>query len=227
MANQPSSSDAAYSSDEGIQVTHQRTSDQYDSFWLAGRATYAERLHLWDKNTYDLANFSTSFTFVIDSYPNNNYADGLTFFLAQNNSVINAGGMIGLPYDHTTNTSNYRFVAVEFDTYSANSWDPKYPGTNKSIGDHVGININSATSVAYRKWFSNITYGKECKALIEYNSDSKKLSVSFISFINNSPVWETGLHYTYDLRHVLPEWVIFGFSASTRNQFEKHNIISW
>ncbi|KAD4179331.1 hypothetical protein E3N88_27922 [Mikania micrantha] len=222
----PHSGDAAYSSNEGIQVTHQRNNDQYGSVWLAGRATYIKPLHLWDKDS-NLASFTTSFTFVIDSYPNNVYADGLTFFLAHKNSVMNAGGILGLPFDSTIKNSRHRFVAVEFDTYGENDWDPKDLDSNISIGDHVGININSVTSVAYRKWYTNITYGKECRALINYHSDSKKLSVSFTNFINNSRVWETGLDYTYDLRRVLPEWVIFGFSASTGNQFEKNNVISW
>ncbi|KAI3671747.1 hypothetical protein L1987_87127 [Smallanthus sonchifolius] len=221
------SGDAAYSSYDGIQVTHERNSDEYGSLWLAGRATYIKLLHLWDDDSSDQASFSTSFTFVIDSYPNKNYADGLTFFLAQNNSVINAGGPMGLPIDPATQTSKHRFVAVEFDTYSGNDWDPIDPDTNSSIGDHVGININSITSIAYKKWYSNITYGKECRALISYYSDSKNLSVSFTGFINNSPVWETGLHYTIDLKLVLPEWVIFGFSASTGNRFQKNNVISW
>ncbi|KAI7730605.1 hypothetical protein M8C21_003998 [Ambrosia artemisiifolia] len=83
------------------------------------------------------------------------------------------------------------------------------------------------TSVIYRKWFSNITHGKECKALINYCSDSKSLSVSFTSFIDNLAIWETGLNYTIDLRDVLPEWVIFGFSASTGDGYEKNSVSSW
>ncbi|KAJ0592689.1 putative protein kinase RLK-Pelle-L-LEC family [Helianthus annuus] len=131
------SGDAAYSSNEGLQVTHKRKGDQYGSVWLAGRATYIKPLHLWDADSTDLVSFSTSFTFVIDSYPNNYYADGLTFFLAHNNSVINSGGILGLPFDSTIQTSKHRFVAVEFDTYGENDWDPRDPATNISIGDHV------------------------------------------------------------------------------------------
>ncbi|KAK9053546.1 hypothetical protein SSX86_024620 [Deinandra increscens subsp. villosa] len=217
--------DAAYSSSDGIQVTHER-SDR-NSSWLAGRATYFRPLHLWDYNSTELASFSTSFTFVIDSYPKTDYADGLTFFLAQNNSVITTGGPIGLPFNSKTNTSIYPFVAVEFDTFGFNTRDPVDPVTNNPIGEHVGININSMTSVVYRKWLSNITYGKECEALISYYSDSKNLSVSFTSFKDNFPVWESGLDYTVDLRDVLPEWVIFGFTASTGVSYEKNNIRSW
>ncbi|KAJ0802206.1 putative protein kinase RLK-Pelle-L-LEC family [Helianthus annuus] len=222
------SGDAAYTTDDGIQLTGGSYNDRYGSVWLAGRATYTKLLHLWDSNSTDLASFSTSFTFVMDSYLNEKHGDGLTFFLAEENFVMNAGGYLGLPYDSTTNTTRFRFVAVEFDTFGGNDWDPKDPDTNNmSINDHVGIDIGSITSVVSRKWFSNITYGKECRALINYNADFKTLSVSFISFKDNLSVWETGLDYAIDLRHVLPEWVIFGFSASTGNRFEKNNVISW
>ncbi|KAI3671751.1 hypothetical protein L1987_87131 [Smallanthus sonchifolius] len=216
----------AYTSDDGIEVTYNRNIGR-SSEWLAGRVTYGRRLHLWDKDSTDLAIFSTSFTFVMASYLDNFYGDGLTFFLAQNNSVINAGGSIGLPFNFTTDTSVYPFVAVEFDSYGANSWDPKDLDTGNFIDDHVGININSITSSVSRKWFTNMTYGEEYGALINYHSDSKNLSVSFTSFKNNSLVWETRLDYTIDLRDVLPEWVIFGFSASTGDRYQKSNVRSW
>ncbi|KAI3755391.1 hypothetical protein L1987_55188 [Smallanthus sonchifolius] len=145
----------------------------------------------------------------------------------QDNSVITSGGYIGLPLNSTTNSNIYPFVAVEFDTYGSNDWDPKDPDTDKFIDEHVGININSITSVAYKKWFTNIRNGAECKALIDYYADSKTLSVSFTSFQNNSTVWETGLNHTIDLRDVLPERVIFGFSASIGDRYERNNVRSW
>ncbi|KAI3805058.1 hypothetical protein L1987_27078 [Smallanthus sonchifolius] len=123
----------------------------------------------------------------------------------------------------TTSSSIYPFVAVEFDTYGSNDWDPKDPDTAKFIDEHVGININSITSVAYKRWLNNIRNGGECKALINYYADSKTLSVSFTSFQNNSTVWETGLDWIIDLRDVLPERVIFGFSASTGDRYERNN----
>ncbi|KAK1430302.1 hypothetical protein QVD17_12946 [Tagetes erecta] len=208
--------------DDGIQVTYKNINRSPEA--LAGRATYIRPLHLWDTNSTRLASFSTTFTFVIASYDENEniYGDGLTFFLAQNNSVINAAGSMGLPFSYQTNTSLSPFVAVEFDTYGTDEWDPF------TIGDHVGININSLNSVAYRLWSSGISADEnEFSALISYDSESKNLSVSFTSFINKSPVWDTGLVHTIDLRDVLPEWVIFGFSASTGDGYEKNNVKSW
>ena len=47
---------------------------------LAGRATYFRPMHLWNKASGHLTDFSIHFTFVIDSQNQTKYADGLTFF---------------------------------------------------------------------------------------------------------------------------------------------------
>ncbi|KAM0036120.1 putative protein kinase RLK-Pelle-L-LEC family [Helianthus debilis subsp. tardiflorus] len=219
-----SEGEGSYISNEGIQVTPNEIGSVQTS--RAGRATYISPLHLWDNRSGELASFSTNFTFVIDSMGSRNYADGLTFFLAQNNSVISPGGSMGLPVNTTTNVAISQFVAVEFDTYP-NAWDPKIPGSNASIGPHVGISISSLISVRSKEWLSNVTGGRECQAWITYDSVSKNLSVSFTGFRNNSVVRQDGLVYTVDLRKELPEWVIFGFSAATGQLFEKNNVRSW
>ncbi|CAH1445045.1 unnamed protein product [Lactuca virosa] len=215
--------DGAYISDSGIQVTPDGIGS--DRSQKAGRAIYLTPFHLWDNKSNELASFSTNFTFLIDSNRARTYADGLTFFLAQNNSVICRGGGMGLPINATTIVATNPFVAVEFDTYS-NVWDP-VDSNNASIGDHVGITINSVISVRHQKWFSNITGGRVCQAWVTYDSVSNNLSVSFTGFQNNTIVRQVGLVYTVDLRNVLPEWVIFGFSAATGALFQKNNVRSW
>ncbi|KAM7470585.1 hypothetical protein LguiA_008768 [Lonicera macranthoides] len=172
-----------------------------------------------------MADFTTSFSFIIDDMGSSPYADGITFFLAQNNSVITSGYALGLPIAPTTLNITNNFVAVEFDTYW-NDWDP-VNSTNSSIGDHVGININSLVSVRTEKWWSNITGGEQNEAWISYNATSQNLSVVFTGFQDNAMVIQYGLYYTVDLRKELPEWVIFGFSASTGTRFEEHNVKSW
>ncbi|XP_042753999.1 L-type lectin-domain containing receptor kinase IX.2 [Lactuca sativa] len=211
----------AYISDQGIQVTPEN--NRHLDNRTAGWATYITPLHLWDKKSKELASFSTHFSFVIDSNNNTDYGDGLTFFLAQNKSMIESdlenyygGGDIGLPFNSTTNLSTVPFVAVEFDTYYNPSWDA-------TPLDHVGININNLSSVRYGYWWSNITYGKECRASINYDSVSKNLSVSY----TNSRDDIDELYYAIDLREVLPEFVIFWFSAATGASFEKNNVRSW
>ncbi|KAL4581025.1 hypothetical protein LXL04_017231 [Taraxacum kok-saghyz] len=210
-----------YISDDGIQVTtdENETSKSYRQ----GRATYTQPLHLWDITSGGLASFTTYFSFVIDSDSEAYYGDGLTFFLAENNSEISAGSSMGLPI--TNSRSTHPFIAVEFDTFANPEWDPRN-SSDDLIGDHVGISINSLTSVASQKWYSNVIGGGVCQAWIKYHSLSKNLSVSFTGFQNNIIVRQE-LHYIIDLKVVLPEWVIFGFSAATGNAFQKNTVKSW
>ncbi|CAA2963895.1 L-type lectin-domain containing receptor kinase -like [Olea europaea subsp. europaea] len=213
----------AYISIQGLQVT----SDESDKAAgeRTGRATYREPLHLWDKASGNLTDFSTHFSFIIDANgsgcPWADGADGLAFFLAPFDSSIpgnSSGSGLGLAYyNATANISGDPFVAVEFDTFQ-NVWDPS--------NLHVGIDINSLISATYVKWWNNITEGKKNDAWISYNSTSKNLSVNFTGYVTN--LTQNGrLDYTVDLRNYLPEWVSVGFSAATGACFEKHNVKSW
>ncbi|KAI3755356.1 hypothetical protein L1987_55153 [Smallanthus sonchifolius] len=149
----------------------------------------------------------------------------------QESGRASTGGSMGLPVNATTNLATSKFVAVEFDTYFNHGWDPVVwdptVGANLPMGDHVGININSVTSVRSQKWLSNITGGAVCQAWIRYDSVSNNRSVSFTGFQNNTVVRQDGLVYTVDLKKELPEWVIFGFSAATGAMFQKNNVRSW
>ncbi|KAI7737029.1 hypothetical protein M8C21_007529 [Ambrosia artemisiifolia] len=191
----------------------------------AGRATYSSPFHLWDNRSGELASFTTNFTFSIYSNERQYYGDGFTFFLAQNNSEICGGGSMGLPICGTINTTT-QFVAVEFDTFWNRNWDP-LNSDNTSMGEHVGISISSLASVRSRKWFSNIPQGGVCHVWITYDSDSKNLSVSFTGFQNNRTIRQDGLYYTVDLTQVLPQWVIFGFSAATGALQQINTVNSW
>ncbi|KAJ0096882.1 hypothetical protein Patl1_29209 [Pistacia atlantica] len=188
----------------------------------AGRATYNKTLPLWDKTTRKLTDFTTHFSFVIDSEKNPSYGDGLAFFLAPVGSEIptsRGGGSFGLtkddePLDSTSNP----FVAVEFDIYH-NDWDPSPPS------DHVGIDNSSMRSNTTVTWWSNIKDGLRNEAWITYNSSTQNLSVAFTGFRNNVTVMQY-LDYKIDLR-VLPELVTFGFSAATGSEKAKYSIHSW
>ncbi|KAI7992657.1 hypothetical protein LOK49_LG12G00396 [Camellia lanceoleosa] len=213
---------SAYITSEGIQVTPNDLGT--DRSQRAGRATYKDPLHLWDKASGNLTDFNTYFSFVIDSQRSDNYGDGLAFFLVPNSSTpdITRGGAMGLPINPQTIKWTTPFVAVEFDTYPNKGWDPVYtfPAT------HVGININSLNSSATAQWYNNITYGIKNEAWINYNSSSTILSVIFTGSKNNQRI-ESSFSYLVDLREHLPEWVTIGFSASTGSSFEKNNVKSW
>lgn len=202
--------------DRVIQLTGHRM-----KLWINGRATYSRPMHLWDKDSGKLTDFSTHFSFVIDSQNHSFYADGLAFFLAPNGSKISntaLAGNLGLFIPGSKPAEN-PFVAVEFDTVRNAEWDPP--------GKHVGIDNSSMESVAYVPWlFGNISImeGKTNEAWISYNSSSKNLSVVFTGYnvtVNQS------LSYIVDLREFLPEWVTFGFSAATGGTSAIHTIKSW
>ncbi|KAL9998456.1 putative protein kinase RLK-Pelle-L-LEC family [Helianthus debilis subsp. tardiflorus] len=199
----------------GLQLTPDEIRD------TVSRATYVRSLHLWDKNSSEQASFSTEFSFVIESRLFADfYADGFTFFLAGNNSFLTGGGFLGLPVDNTTYAMKSPFVAVEFDTLWNADWDP----ANISQTDyHVGINVNSLSSSRYKKWSINITQGAHCQARIKYDSVSKNLTFS----VTDIEYGVIELDYVIDLTLLLPEWVIFGFTAATGIRFEKITIKSW
>jgi serine/threonine protein kinase len=220
--------DRAFAEGQVIQLTNNKVVTG-----SIGRATYASPMHLWDKASGNLTDFTTHFSFVIDSQNSTNYGDGLAFFLAPpatgstvpNNVTI--GSSLGLTNDNQVlDSTDNPFVAVEFDIYPNKPWDP--PGRP---GVHLGIDINSMESVAtvsWEGWWSNtsITQGLINEARITYNSSSHNLSLLLTAFIKNSMV-EQSLSYQVDLRDHLPEWVTFGFSAATGDSPAMHTIRTW
>ena len=109
----------AYPSDNGIQLTTNQINKCLND--SVGRAVYYKPMHLWDNSSGNLllADFSTQFSFVIDSQKNISHGDGFAFFLVPNGSKIpnhSGGGYLGLQSNDPTIDS--KFVAVEFDTRS-------------------------------------------------------------------------------------------------------------
>ncbi|GFY89457.1 concanavalin A-like lectin protein kinase family protein [Actinidia rufa] len=187
-----------------------------------GRASYAKPLQLWDRASGKLTNFTTQFSFTIDSHNRSAYGDGIAFFLAPVGSRIpegiTKGGSLGLTRDdQPLNSTDNPFVAVEFDIYQ-NLWDPEH--------DHVAIDSNSMRSVDNVTWLSSVLDGKQNHAWISYDSSLRNLSVVFTGFMGNSSVRQ-GLSHIVDLRDHLPEWVIFGFSSATGNASAVQSIQSW
>ncbi|WOL15182.1 L-type lectin-domain containing receptor kinase IX.1-like [Canna indica] len=192
----------------------------------SARATYSDPLLLWDAKTGELTDFTTEFSFTINS-SQENHADGLAFFLTKFGSsmpVFSKGGYLGLFSNSTSvNSTSDSTVAVEFDTFSNHEKDIGDP-----IGEHLGIDINSIRSSANVSWNSSTREGKVANARVDYNSSTYNLSV-FVTYAktNLSPAANYSLHYIVDLRKVLPEIVSVGFSAAVGNYTETHSILSW
>ncbi|XP_020236443.1 L-type lectin-domain containing receptor kinase IX.1 [Cajanus cajan] len=195
-----------------------------------GRAIYSRPLRLWDSSSGVAADFATRFAFSIsranDSDPS--IGDGFTLYIAPLGYQIppnSAGGTFAL-FNATTNNDlpENHVVAVEFDTF-VGSTDPPM--------QHVGIDDNSLTSVAFAKFDIDNNLGKTCHALVTYTASSQTLFVSWsfkgkpITTNTNANNNESSLSYQIDLKKILPEWVNIGFSASTGLSTERNVIHSW
>ncbi|XP_059435422.1 L-type lectin-domain containing receptor kinase IX.1-like [Corylus avellana] len=195
-----------------------------DSVYTVGWATYAERVPLWDSNTGNISDFTTHFTFIIDTNGRESYGDGLAFFLAPAGIEIppnSRGGYLGLFNSTTTGSSQSQIVLVEFDSLSNPEWDPP--------SGHVGINSNSLASAVDTPWNATFHSGDTAGVWISYNASTKNLSVSWSYKKTYSSQENTSLSYPIDLSKVLPEYVTIGFSASIGNGLpaQKHTLLSW
>ncbi|PQM34623.1 L-type lectin-domain containing receptor kinase IX.1-like [Prunus yedoensis var. nudiflora] len=199
-----------------------------------GRATYGQPFLLRENATGKLADFNTSFTFIIHGQNSTvpSSTEGLAFFIAPNGSLLNhalgVGSSIGLPVNSSMEnliepSNEYPFVAVEFDTFR-NPW----PAVEDPEGSHVGIDVNSVKSNVTRPWNGGIAEAKLNRAWIRYNSRAKILSVAFTTYVNGSQEQViNSLSYMVDLNKYLPDWVVVGFSASTGDAYALHKITSW
>ncbi|GLT69121.1 hypothetical protein SLA2020_412970 [Shorea laevis] len=193
-----------------------------DYSYRVGRATYAERVPLWDSNTGNISDFTTHFSFIIDTLGQDIYSDGLAFFLAPVGFEISpnsAGGYLGLFNFTTKNSSQNQIVLVEFDSYANPEWDPPV--------EHVGININSLSSAVSTPWNASFHSGDIANVWITYNASTKNLSVSWSYQRTSNSQENTTLSYDIDLPKILPEWVTIGFSAAFGLYSERHTLLSW
>ncbi|OMO63475.1 hypothetical protein COLO4_32425 [Corchorus olitorius] len=214
----------AFSSDNAIQVTKNQKDKAIDG--SAGWATYYKPMHLWDNSSGNLvlADFTTEFSFVINSLNQNWSADGFAFFLAPNGSTIppnSGGGHLALENADPAYIYN-KFVAVEFDTF------PNYFDPVQSY--HVAIDLNTVEKqLSYVPWgWSDIRNGGKVDAFISYNSTTKNLTVFLHGADDLTRRNSSSLSTIIDLSNIsFPEWVTFGFAGTTGAGFEIHTINSW
>ncbi|XP_062025102.1 L-type lectin-domain containing receptor kinase IX.1-like [Rosa rugosa] len=198
--------------------------NKYRYICRVGRATYAERIPLWNSRTGKVTDFTTHFSFVIQRQESDAYGEGIAFFLAPFGYQIppnSAGGFLGLLNTTTSYFAGSQIVVVEFDPFVNPEWDPLYR--------HVGINNNSLYSVAKTPWNVSLHDGDTTDVWITYSATTTTLSVNW-SYRTTpaSPKETTSLSYQIDLAKVLPEWVTVGFSAGTgEDAGTRYQIESW
>ncbi|TKY61017.1 Lectin-related protein [Spatholobus suberectus] len=187
-----------------------------------GRVLYSAPFHIWDRRTNRSTSFLTEFTFVVKS-PTNLTADGMAFFIAPPDSQIppgSGGGLLGLFSDASEDNCRST-VAVEFDTYFNEEWDP--PGLH-----HIGINVNSIHSQRTEPWRMN--NGEIVHAVVIYLAENLNI-LYYLLLDPNDPQQTTHANVRLiDLKRVVPEWVRFGFSATVGrvpDHLESHDLLSW
>ena len=186
-----------------------------------GWATYAKKVAIWDPETGRPTDFTTRFTFKIDTRNSTEFGHGFAFFLAPQGILISpnsSGGFLGLFNETNGYSSRFPLVHIEFDTFFNDEWDPL------DIKSHVGINNNSLASSNYTSWNSSLHSQDTCHARITYASASRNLSISWSYEETSNP---SSLFYIIDLAKVLPAEVTIGFSGSTGANTEAHRILSW
>nr|GEV12944.1 L-type lectin-domain containing receptor kinase IX.1-like [Tanacetum cinerariifolium] len=175
-----------------------------------GHAIYADPVQIWDSKSQKLSDFSTHFTFIVDTEGGFVYGDAFSFFLAPYGFQIppnSAGAFLGLFNTTDFDSDRYQILFVEFDSY-VNTWDPQY-------GPHVGINVNSIRSRNDTAWNTSLHSGHSADAWVSYNATTQLLSLSWRYVAENTSQDNNNLSYNVDLRQVLPEWVTIGFSGTT------------
>ncbi|CAO1940185.1 unnamed protein product [Urochloa humidicola] len=189
----------------------------------AGRMSYNHSVPFYDNTT--LASFNTSFTFVIvankDTVGNKKPGDGMAFFLSGYPSSMppdSDGGSLGLRSAPSATTP--QFVAIEFDTYK-NTFDPS--------DNHMGIDIQSLNSLNYTNLNASLlpSLNGTMTATIQFTNTTKMLvaSLRFHDYPNIDPVVVTCV--LTDPRSLLPGEVAVGFSATTGDSTELHQILAW
>ncbi|KAL6642045.1 hypothetical protein ACP70R_020226 [Stipagrostis hirtigluma subsp. patula] len=181
-----------------------------------------------------MPSFSTTFVFAIISPYDSVSSHGLAFVLSSSNEFFDTlpGQYMGLLSISNNGDRSNNLLAIELDTLKNDEF--------MDIDDnHIGIDINSLSSVASRTAgyytssgaFHNLSLiSRELMQVwVDYDSKHTVLNVTIapaddLSTKPSRPL----LSVTYDLSSVLPNLIVFaGFSAATGVTKSKHCILGW
>ncbi|KAI3816877.1 hypothetical protein L1987_10661 [Smallanthus sonchifolius] len=192
---------------------------------LAGRAIYAYPIRVFDPVTRTPASFQTTFSFQLETTQSSVSSDGggsgFTFMLAPDEFTVGRPGpWLGMLNDACD--EEYKAVGIEFDTRE-----------NVEFGDpndnHIGINLGSIVStitINVSEFGVDLKNGEIQRAWIDYNGQKRLLDIRVGSDslgYPSKPVFSGEL----DISGFLKEYMFVGFSASTGNFTQIHNLISW
>ncbi|KAF8690691.1 hypothetical protein HU200_041066 [Digitaria exilis] len=196
-----------------------------------GHAFYPAPLNFHQQHNGTVPSFSVSFVFAILSVHADISADGMAFFVAPTKNLSNTWAQyIGLLNSgNDGNASNHMF-AVELDTTQNTEF--------KDIdNNHVGININSLTSLQAHHteycedksgFFNNLTLisGKAMQVWADYDRETTRIDVTLAPLGASKPVRPL-LSAIYNLSLILKDKSYIGFSATTGAISTRHCVLGW
>lgn len=214
---------AKFSNDEAsLQIPD--ASQAVDLRHQAGRAIYSSPVRLFDPPTRTPASFQTTFSFQLNNSHSKDASNsssglggsGFAFIIVPDEFTVGRPG----PWLAMLNDAcddDYKSVAIEFDTR-------KNPEFGDPDDNHVGFNLGSIVSTATRS--VSLRDGVIHRAWISYDGLRRWIDFrlgSDDSGYPSQPIFSGPL----DLAPFLEEYMFVGFSASTGNHTQIHNILSW
>ncbi|XP_062075900.1 probable L-type lectin-domain containing receptor kinase S.7 [Humulus lupulus] len=213
-----------------VQIPHSSSSPPVDLTNQVGRVIYSSPIRLFDPLTNTPASFKTTFSFQLNSTGTastgreKHYAGGggLAFIIVPDEFTLGRSGpWLGILNDAC---NHYKAFAVEFDS----SHDPELGDPND---DHVGINAGAAVSFKTAVLPSSearvsLHNSSVHRAWINYDEKNKWIKV-FLGLDGDPVPQKPVLSSPLNLSPFLQEYMFVGFSASTGNSSQIHNIFSW
>ncbi|PSS14230.1 Lectin-receptor kinase [Actinidia chinensis var. chinensis] len=194
----------------------------------AGHAFFPARLNTSTRNL----SFSTYFVFAMIPEIPVLGGHGLTFIMSPSMNFTQAlpSQYLGILNASNNDLASNHLLAIEFDTI-------KSPEFNDINDNHVGIDVNSLTSLASAPvtHYSNsdgtnktlqMISGKPIQVWIDYDQGKNLLNVALAPIESPKPEWSL-LSTKIDLSQIFLDSMYVGFSAATGAMTSSHYILGW
>ncbi|KAK6934052.1 Protein kinase domain [Dillenia turbinata] len=199
-----------------------------------GRALYPAKIPTKSPNSSLVLPFSTSFIFSMTPYKSFLPGHGIVFIFVPTKGIngTNPAGYFGLFTRTNDGDPNNHVFGVEFDIFE----NPEFNDTNNN---HVGIDLNSPTSVASCKagyWVDDTSdEEKSFKELKMNNGKNYQVWIDYADFQINVTMVLAGkprplkplLSYAGNFSSVFEDEMYVGFTGSTGKLVESHRILAW
>ncbi|CBI14848.3 unnamed protein product, partial [Vitis vinifera] len=210
-----------------------------------GRALYPSKVPAKSPNSSHVVPFSTSFIFSMAPYKDMIPGHGIVFLFAPVTGIEGTTSAQNLGFlNHTNNGNSINHVfGVEFDVFQNEEFDD-------ISNNHVGINVNSLTSMSAHEagyWPDNgkISSGggnssseedeKSFKRLQLNNGKNYQVWIDYLDLHLNVTMAEAGktrpqrplLSVALNLSDVFLDDMYVGFTAATGRLVESHRILAW